>query len=398
MITDKKKKIAGDFIYTFSALVLMNLVLQILIYPLINKYFGASYLGDVVYYTGIVYILSASFGNACSNQRLMARKLFETKNGDYLSISAVLACLIFIVYTVIMSVGEGFSLSAVLYGVSAVCIFYRYYSEVQFRLNLNFKQYLVYYVIVSIGYIFGYLLFYLLHEWSLIFIVGEGGAVLFVVFRGDIFRFEKHSENFNKLAKLIVVLAFSYVLVFIVSQYYKFFFKWMFNSEFVTKYYVTSFFGKSLDMVITPISTLIMSYLTRSKGFLSSKKLLRIILIVLLAGALLYLCFIVATPIYTKLFYPEIYNEVLTINFIVNFAQAMCAMASILSVFVLTEIGSQKYFWIQLMYVISYVSITSCLSAKLGLFGFGLGASIAYTIRFIVTALLGKRHLDKSSK
>ena len=226
---EKKKKIAGDFIYTFSALVLMNVVLQVIIYPLINKYFGSDYLGDVVYYTGIIYILSASLGNACSNQRLMARKLFDTKNGDYIAITIAFSCIIFTTYTIVMSIGEGISLSSFLYGFSAVCIFLRYYSEVQFRLNLRFKQYLIYYVIVSIGYLVGFLLFNYLHEWPLIFIVGEGSAVLFVVLKGDIIHYEQRSENWGRLTRLIIVLALSYVLVFIVSQYYKFFLKWFFD-------------------------------------------------------------------------------------------------------------------------------------------------------------------------
>lgn len=394
----KRKRIAGDFIYTFAGLTLMNIVLQVIIYPLINNRFGDEYLGNVVSYIGMVYILSVPLGNACSGQRLLARKMFTTSNGDYLRIAGIFAVIIFTVYTVIMSISEGFSLSACLYGFCAVCVFYRYYSEVQFRLNLNFKQLLIYYVIVSGGYLLGYLLFLLTNQWPLIFIIGEGLAVCFVIWKGDIYRRESKSENTKPLAKLIIVLAVSYVFVFIVSQYYKIFLKAFLNAEQVTVYYVASFFGKSLDMVISPISTLIMSYLTKSTNVLSKKMFNKIILIVFGAGILLYFGFIVATPIYTKLFYHDILEQVNSLNLVVNFAQAACAMASIVSVFVLTEIGTKKHFIIQIIYVVLYVGLTSWMTKALGLLGFGIGASIAYCVRLFVTIFVGRHFLGIKEK
>ena len=46
-----KKRLAGDFVYTFSALLTVNLILQVIIYPLINRFYSAEALGDIVYYS-----------------------------------------------------------------------------------------------------------------------------------------------------------------------------------------------------------------------------------------------------------------------------------------------------------------------------------------------------------
>lgn len=399
MSLGKGKKLAGDFLYTFAALVIMNVVLQMVVYPLINRYYGAEYLGDIVYYTGLIYIAAASVGNACANQRLIARKTMHTTNGDFNTIAVTAATLIGIAYMLVMLFSERFTninwVEIALYGLSATCIYFRYYSEVDFRLNLNFKGYLIYYLFVSGGYLLGYLLFTLTGYWTLIFICGEGLAVLYVLLRGSIYRSEKRSEDFKPLLNHVCTLALSYILIFIASQYYKFFIKQYFGAYQVTQYYVASFFGKSLDMIITPISTLIMSYLTRSNEKLSAKTFRKIIFLITGIGAVLYVGFIMATPIYTHFFYNNMAEDVNKINLVVNLAQSISAMASILSVFLLSQLGAKIHFRIQVVYVISYVMLTSLLSTTpLGITGFAIGAVCAFSIRFITTALVGYKRMS----
>lgn len=398
----KKSKIAGDFIYTFVALVIMNVVLQLVVYPLINRSSGAEYLGDIVYYTGLIYMLSASVGNACSNQRLLCRKNeLRATNGDFNLIVASAGGLIAVIYAVVMLAGEGAEghwAEAVLFGCAALVIFLRYYAEAEFRLTLNFKGYLIYYLIVSGGYLLGYLLFRVTGYWTLIFVLGEGLAVLYVFLRGGIFKPEKRSENFGLLLRQVGTLAASYILIFLVSQYYKFFIKQFFSAYEVTQYYVASFFGKSLDMVITPISTLIMSYLTRSKEGIDRTRFQKIVLLVLGIGAVLYVGFIIATPIYAHIFYGKgMAEDVSRINLIVNLAQAIAAIASILSVFVLSQLGAKIHFRLQVLYCVSYVVLTSALSAtSLGITGFAIGAVCAFAIRFITTAVVGYKKMPRA--
>lgn len=394
----KGKKVVGDFIYTFAALVIMNVVLQIVVYPLINHKYGADFLGNIVSYTGLIYIASASIGNACSNSRLITRKTLKVTNGDFNAIVLVGSLLITVVYIGVFLIGEGGAtghwVDAVMYGLAASCIFLRYYSEAEFRLNLKFKEYLIYYLIVSAGYLVGYGIFVLTNYWALIFIIGEGSAVLYVVLCGGIYKQEKISEDFKAVLSQVCTLAFSYILIFIASQYYKFFIKQFFGAQEVTRYYVTSFFGKSLDMVITPISTLIMSYLTRSNEKQTGKQFLKIVLLVSVIGVVLYLGFIIATPIYTQIFYSNMLEEVKSINLIVNLAQSISAVASILSVFVLAQLGTKLHFRIQVIYVLCYVGLTSALSmTSLGITGFAIGAAIAFSVRLVVTAVIGYKKM-----
>lgn len=388
-----KKRVVGDYIYTFTALVVMNVVLQLVVYPLINHKYGSDYLGDIVYYTGLIYIAAASVGNACNNSRLICRKTLNVTNGDFNVIVATCSGVVVMVYMGVFFFSRESSqsmLDAALYGITAVCVFLRYYSESEFRLNLKFKEYLIYYLIVSAGYLLGFLFFVITDAWMLIFIVGEGAAVIYVGITGRIYRHEKISEDFWRVVSQVGTLALSYILIFIASQYYKFYIKHYFGAYEVTRYYVASFLGKSLDMVITPISTLIMSYLTRSKEKQTEKQFLRIVQIVVGIGCVLYIGFIIVTPIYTQLFYKNMLEDVRHINLIVNLAQSISAVASILSVFVLAQLGTKLHFRIQVVYVLCYVILTSVLSmTHLGITGFAIGAAIAFFVRLLVTVMVG---------
>ena len=72
-IVRKKKKIISDLVYTVGASVLMNGVLQLIIYPFINYRMGEEYLGNVVFYMSIVYIIGQAMGMSFCSNRLVLR-------------------------------------------------------------------------------------------------------------------------------------------------------------------------------------------------------------------------------------------------------------------------------------------------------------------------------------
>ena len=67
----KVKKITGDLVYSITAVGIMNMVLQFIVYPLINYKIGSGKFGDMLFYMGVVNILAPSFGIAVNNTRLL---------------------------------------------------------------------------------------------------------------------------------------------------------------------------------------------------------------------------------------------------------------------------------------------------------------------------------------
>ena len=79
----KYKKILRDLMYTIGAQLLMNGVLQIIIYPIMNRTIGQYEFGNIITYMGFVYIIGDAIGSGICNNRLALKKSIETSQGDY---------------------------------------------------------------------------------------------------------------------------------------------------------------------------------------------------------------------------------------------------------------------------------------------------------------------------
>ena len=77
-----QKKFATDFIWSIAALVTMNGVLQLFVYPLLNRQLGEAEFGNVLYVLGIVAVFAPSVGLAANNIRLVESREKRVLNGD----------------------------------------------------------------------------------------------------------------------------------------------------------------------------------------------------------------------------------------------------------------------------------------------------------------------------
>ena len=393
----KKTKIAGDFIYTFSALLLVNVVLQVIIYPIINKLYSSEILGEVVYYTGIIYTISASMGGAVSNQKLLLRGKYRQTNSDFNIIVAGVCAIIFIVLIIISVFSKLGVISAILYSISGCLVFLRYFAEVEFRITKKFKGYLFYYILVSIGYLIGLGVFIATGLWYFIFIIGESMAIVYVIVRGHVFNPQPLTGDIKNITKLVAVLSASYLLGALAAHYYKIFINLYFDGDSVTVYYVSSFFGKSLDLVITPITTLMISYLSGKSQFFKNLSIKKAVLFSCVSGIVLYIAFVVLTPIYCSILYPNLYESVFSLNFIVNIAQTFSVISSILIVLILIKYGTKSHFVIQLLFVISYIAFSSILSMVWGMTGFAIGATIGFAIKCVLILFIAVKGETKNA-
>ena len=79
----KQKRIVSNTAYTIGGALLMNGVLQVIVYPLLNRIMGSDQLGELLYLMGLVAILCPSVGQALNTSRLVVRRDYQVTNGDY---------------------------------------------------------------------------------------------------------------------------------------------------------------------------------------------------------------------------------------------------------------------------------------------------------------------------
>lgn len=205
MINKKSFKIAGDLFYTIMATVVMNIVLQIIIYPLITHYYGDDVTGEILYFMGFIYIIPQAFGLALSSTRLVVRKNYEPTNADFAHVVAISSVASAVLCGFVAMMDEESVAFVLGYAIFSVLYMLRTYAQVEFRLKLNFKTYFLYYLIISIGYLIGFGLYFLTKQWLLIFIVGEAAAVSYTLLKGTIFKKEERKVSLKIINSTIIM-------------------------------------------------------------------------------------------------------------------------------------------------------------------------------------------------
>lgn len=394
-----QKKFATDFIWSIAALVTMNGVLQLFVYPLLNRQLGEAAFGNVLYVLGIVAVFAPSVGLAANNIRLVESRERQVSNGDSLLAMLPLLAVSGIIF---FAVCNGYFVGVSDYIMAALLIVLttlRYYGDVEYRMTLNYKGYFVYYLVLSLGYIIGVLLYPLTKSWLLCFLLGEAAVWLFLVVKGHIYKPLKRSENTFVVSKKVLVLAASYLLVNMVLNLDRVLLQHLIDSSTVTVYYVASLLGKTAALLVGPLNGVVIGHLTKGKTKPITKKSFTLVsLAVLLVGAVLFAGISIVMPVFVKLLYPDIYTSVLSVSTLANLSQIICFASSLLLTIMLTFCSERWQLVIQLIYAIVFLGLSVLFTNSNGLQGFVTASLAANTLRLVFTVGAGLAILIKKEK
>lgn len=119
---------------------------------------------------------------------------------------------------------------------------------------------------IGIGYLAGFGIYRLTGQWVWIYLIGEAAALAFVGVTGNIFhQFFRRSEFFTTALGRGFFLTLSYLITNTTMNMDRLVIKQILGNEQVTQYYVVSLIGKTLVLLIAPINTIVISYLTKRK-------------------------------------------------------------------------------------------------------------------------------------
>ncbi len=395
----QKKIIFGNTLYTIGGALVLNGVLQLFVYPKLNARMGAEAVGTMIYIMGLINILGPSAGQALNNSRLVVRRRYEVENGDYncllLFFSVIgIAVLILLAGNAIPDVFSGF----LLFAVSLFTVF-RFYGDVEYRMSLNYRQYFLYYSIAGAGYLLGYLIYLETNNWYFIFLTGEALSLLFVGSTGTIFRnFFRRSRNFKIVCARGSMLVLSYLITNITFNIDRLVLKNMIDGTAVTEYYVASLIGKTLVLLVAPVNTIIISYLTREKKVFLRSRFLKFSGLGLLAAAVFFAVCEFATPLFIRLFYPDLAGVTAPYITIVNLTQILSVLSAYLFIIVLTFTEEKWQLILQCGHLALLTALVLPLTAACGLMGFSAAVLAANAVRVGAVLILGllKAGKDKS--
>lgn len=390
---EQKKKILSDSIWSIMGLVLMNVTLQFAVYPFWERRAGEAALGNILYLISLMNVFAVSAGVSVSYARLKRSADRTTGNSPYLVIlliSTVIAALFGVLISLFGGVEMGLSDTVIF--CSVVCLtMWRYYADVEYKLSLNYRSYFLYYLFISVGYAIGLALFYVTGLWSITLLLGEAFGLAFVFIFGKVLHPEKtlDREELSEAFGLFAVLLGSEVLSTLIFNADRILLKLVIDEVAVTEYYLASLLGKTVALLTSPLTGVIVGYLSKYKGELKVKGMNIVTVLSLCLVSLGALACTVGSYIIIPILYPEQYEQVKQYFLVANAAQVTFFVGSVITV-VLLRFGKSRYqMYITAIYAITFLAVCIPFALEWGLKGFCVGLAITTAARFLVTVALG---------
>lgn len=396
-MNSKGKKVTSDFIYTVGATVVLNAVLQILVYPLINKIDGQESLGNVTYFMSIVNIATNSIGAAVGNNRLAIQNKYETKNSDYLIYLSIFVPLAIIVSSIIL-----FNSFVIIDYILTACLILfacvKAYGAVQYRVVLNYKKYFFMFLFSAVGYLVGLGVFYVFRHWQIVFLLGELIGTIFVFLTGNVLKFDSKSDNLGKVIKSTAVLSSSTLIYEVTTNADRLILKNFDSANSVSLYYTVSSVPKLLFMLSLPINNIVLTYVANKKLDLNKKTFIKLTAGFSAIGVVFYLGSIIGIPIFMKIFYSNIWEQGKPFMFTIPVIVVIDLICSMIANLIFAKFGSKYHLMIFGSFLLYYAPLAIIGTNLNGIAGFVHFAIIAELIKYVLIVLFGIVKYSRSEK
>lgn len=401
METIKKKKVLYDTILSFSATMLLNLVIQFVIYPNFEKVLKVDGYGDLIYMITFVNIIG-SMGSCISLERMKISAEKITYNGDFARMCGIFFLPVIPVAFVYLyfgniTLGIADSICFIL-----LCFFalLRNYCDVDFRLSLNYKKYFLYFLSITVGYLLGMAIWGKSENWINVILLGEVFATLFVVLFSDVLKKEpfKTSPDATHHMMLALPVVVSGLMNNIIFNMDRIILKIICNNEAVSLFYIAGLFGKTMSLVSLPLNNVAIGYLAKYKGKFTVKTLLKISVIAILFGVVATGACTVASHIIIPFLYSDTAVKASKYYLIANISSIIYFITSFFSV-ILLRFGKERYqFYANLIYAISFFALCTPSCYIWGLYGLCYSLIVVNIIKFAAILIMCIKSIREKEK
>ncbi|QSS99779.1 hypothetical protein IMZ31_17210 [Pontibacillus sp. ALD_SL1] len=382
------KKILSDSILNIIAAAVPILLLQLIILPVVGGRLGEEEYGIAITVISMATLFSLPFGNVLNNIRLLMNQEYKKNDavGDFkilLTISILLNTTIMIIGTIYFEKGFSF-ISVLLVILFSGLNLLREYLIVSFRITINYKAILVNNIVLSFGYLIGVLFFYFIGFWQLIYVFGASFSLIYIIRNSNLIT-EPFAITglFKKTTYKSVVLFLSVLMKTILMYADKLLIFPLLGPAAVSVYYSATLMGKIISMAITPISGVILSYLTKVEK-VNNKNFLIIMLLTVIMSIVGYGIIIFISEPILNLLYPKWAQSSLDLIYITTATAIMGVISSIIHPFLLTFQHINWQLFINAINLIVYIICIMVFYNLYDLIGFCIGMLIASVIKILI--------------
>lgn len=377
-----------NIIITFVPLI----VLQFIIYPILAENMTQTEYGTMITGYSLIYLVGGTLGTELNKVRLVNDSKYCSLGikGDFNWLLAfnlflgVISCSI----AGILTIGTGDLVGILLLNFTTIFIILNSYMEVAFRLSLEYKKLVALQMFNVIGYVIGLGLYFVLKQWTFIFICGLIIGNIYILKNTTLLHEPiKRTHIFKETLWDDIHLVGAGFLNRVLLYGDKILLLPLGGSEMVSIYYIASLIGKTILMSIEPINTVMLSYLVKIKDV--SLKNFKYILLLLLAICSVgyFVCMVLSKPI-LRLLYPMWVDHTENLIWIVTLAMCLSAMGNVVNSFILKSCSMKWQTTINLIVVITFVILAVILIRLEGLFGYCVAVAVAYFVRLVLAIFI----------
>lgn len=332
------KTYSTDFLLSILATFLSTGTMQLLVLPQLSRNLTSADYGVMLTATGFMNILINSFGNNLCNSRLRQQGKYENKNviGDYqlmlfiTSMAAVAGILIFNIFLKADAV-----LILIPFVIITVTGIWKAYYLITYRLMINYKKNLIANIFSCVGYCAGGLVLIKYVSWPWIFLPADILTLIYIFFSSKIIREPiKKTELFSSSAQVTMALLIGGLIGNVTIYLDRFIIYPTLGSESVSIYATAAWFSKSVLIVMAPITSVLLSYITKGKLKLDKRKYNFLCFLLLTGVVVCWIGSIIFAPIITRWMYPTLIEQARPYITFVSLSVVMGILGNFLSIMV----------------------------------------------------------------
>ena len=391
--------LSKDFVLNILASLLSTGVMQLILYPRMAAILSSDDYGTMLTIMGYVSVVTLAFGNNLCNSRLLQQKKYDDlgRNGDF-QILALFSAVLSAIAIFLICYVQGLGTILLLLGVATATLFLslKAYYLVAYRLELNYVKNLLANVVVAVGFIFGAYALIRYIQWPWVFVIASIMCLIFIFFTSKIFK-EPFSITtlFKSSLKLVVILLLSGIISNSTTYLDRFIIHPILGGEAVSTYATAAFFAKSINLVLSPIASVMLNYFTAGKIKLNKKVFYMLSGLYILGGAFFFVLSITIGPIITGLLYPTLIDPAREFILVVSIGLIVGVVGDFTSVLVLVKAPSYWQIVLSIVRFIIYLVLGILFVNSYGIIGMCFSILITNTIYFILCFIITFIYLNK---
>lgn len=386
------KKVSFDIFVSILSSLVPILFLQFVLLPIIGrKYIGSDY-GLILTLISLITLSTQSFSTALTNSKLLKNSEYIEKKicGDF-NLILIFYCfmntLIIGVGTFIYSQNLNFLQLGLIVLIANIQLV-RKYLLVYFRLKIEYSGVLNSNIFLLLGYLVGIPIFMYTHLWEVVYLLGELFGLIFILKKSTILKesFKKTALFKNTFSCSSIILIGSF-LATINSHIDRLILFPILGGEVVAIYYISSLFGKTLALIVAPINSVILSYISKISK-IDNKSFNLLLYISAALGVISYLLIVTLSKPILKLLYPVYVDDAMNFIHITTLASIFLMLAMILNPLVMKFKDIKWQIWINLFNNIVYIGLAITLVKNYNLYGFCIATLISSLFKFILVFII----------